>query len=158
MARLRRTDCSGPGITRKRAGSGFAYFDDDGEKVTEAEVLTRIRELGIPPAWKDVWICPYPNGHLQATGVDVAGRKQYRYHDAWRTRRDAEKFDEMIGFARALPRLREQVEQRPARRRSSSPASACWPAPCACSTAASSASAPRTTPSPSGWPRCARST
>jgi len=111
MARLRRADCSGPGITRKRAGSGFAYFDDDGEKVTEAEVLTRIRELGIPPAWKDVWICPYPNGHLQATGVDVAGRKQYRYHDAWRTRRDAEKFDEMMAFARALPRLREQVER-----------------------------------------------
>ncbi len=110
MARLRRTDCSGPGITRKRAGSGFAYFDDDGEKVTEAEVLTRIRELGIPPAWKDVWICPYPNGHLQATGVDVAGRKQYRYHEAWRARRDAEKFEDMTRFAKALPRLREQVE------------------------------------------------
>jgi DNA topoisomerase IB len=73
-------------------------------------VLTRIRELGIPPAWKEVWICPYPNGHLQAVGYDAAGRKQYRYHDDWRTRRDAEKFADMTRFARALPRLREQVE------------------------------------------------
>src|SRR4051812_14712791 len=111
MSRLRRADCSGPGITRRRAGSGFAYYDSDGERVDEAEVLARIRELGIPPAWRDVWICPYPNGHLQATGVDAAGRKQYRYHDAWRTRRDAEKFADMIRFARALPRLREQVER-----------------------------------------------
>src|SRR3954453_11478174 len=111
MARLRRADCSGPGITRRRAGRGFAYYDEDGERVTEAEVLERIRELGIQPAWRDVWICPYPNGHLQATGVDAAGRKQYRYHDAWRTRRDAEKFADMVRFARALPRLREQVER-----------------------------------------------
>jgi DNA topoisomerase-1 len=70
-----------------------------------------VRELGLPPAWKDVWICPFPNGHLQATGIDAAGRKQYRYHDAWRTRRDAEKFEDMTRFARALPRLREQVEK-----------------------------------------------
>jgi len=111
MSRLRRADCSGPGITRKRAGSGFAYYDDTGEKVTEPDVLVRIRELGIPPAWQDVWICPYPNGHLQATGTDAAGRKQYRYHDVWRARRDAEKFDEMLQFARALPRLREQVDR-----------------------------------------------
>ncbi len=110
MARLRRADCSGPGITRRRVGRGFAYYDDDGERVDEREVLERIRELGIPPAWQEVWICPYPNGHLQATGVDAAGRKQYRYHDAWRTRRDAEKFEDMMRFARALPRLREQVE------------------------------------------------
>ena len=67
MARLRRADCSGPGITRRKAGRGFAYYDSDGERVDESEVLERIRELGIPPAWKDVWICPYPNGHLQAT-------------------------------------------------------------------------------------------
>jgi DNA topoisomerase IB len=109
MARLRRADCSGPGITRKRAGRGFAYYDD-GQLVDEPEVLARIRQLGIPPAWKDVWICPDPNGHLQATGIDAAGRKQYRYHDAWRTRRDAEKFDDMVRFAKALPRLRERVE------------------------------------------------
>lgn len=109
MARLRRTDCSGPGITRRRSGRGFAYYDD-GQLVDDPEVLTRIRELGIPPAWTDVWICPYPNGHLQATGIDAAGRKQYRYHEAWRTRRDAEKFDDMVRFAKALPRLRERVE------------------------------------------------
>ncbi len=110
MTRLRRADCSGPGITRRKVGGGFAYHDDEGERVDEREVLQRIRELGIPPAWQEVWICPYPNGHLQATGVDAAGRKQYLYHEAWRTRRDAEKFADMMRFARALPRLREQVE------------------------------------------------
>jgi DNA topoisomerase I len=108
--RLRRADCSGPGIRRKRHGRGFAYVDDDGNRVDEPEVLTRIGELAIPPAWDDVWICPYPNGHLQATGTDAAGRKQYRYHDAWRTRCDGEKFENMVRFARALPRLRERVE------------------------------------------------
>ncbi|MCW2745847.1 MAG: topoisomerase [Mycobacterium sp.] len=109
MPRLRRSDCSRPGIVRRRAGRGFVYLDD-GQRVEAAEVLTRIRELGIPPAWRDVWICPDPNGHLQATGIDAAGRKQYRYHDAWRARRDAEKFDDMTRFARALPALRERVE------------------------------------------------
>jgi DNA topoisomerase IB len=77
--------------------------------VDDPEVLARVRALGIPPGWRDVWICPHPNGHLQATGVDAAGRKQYRYHDDWRVRRDAEKFDDMVRFARALPALREQV-------------------------------------------------
>lgn len=107
MPRLRRSDCSGPGISRRRAGRGFVYLDD-GERVEDAEVLARIRELGIPPAWRDVWICTDPRGHLQATGIDAAGRKQYRYHDEWRARRDAEKFDDMTRFARALPALREQ--------------------------------------------------
>jgi DNA topoisomerase-1 len=112
MTRLRRADCSGPGIVRKRAESGFAYYDSStGEKIGDAETLDRVGTLGIPPAWNDVWICPFPNGHLQATGIDAAGRKQYRYHDAWRTRRDAEKFDDMTRFARALPQLREQVER-----------------------------------------------
>jgi DNA topoisomerase IB len=109
MPRLRRSDCSGPGIARRRAGRGFVYLDA-GERVEEAEVLARIHELGIPPAWRDVWICPDPRGHLQATGIDAAGRKQYRYHDAWRARRDAEKFADMTRFARALPALRERVE------------------------------------------------
>jgi DNA topoisomerase I len=109
--RLRRSDCSGPGIRRRRRGRGFSYVDEDGRRVDEPEVLARIGELAIPPAWEDVWICPYPNGHLQATGTDAAGRKQYRYHDAWRTRRDAQKFDDMILFARALPRLRRRVER-----------------------------------------------
>jgi DNA topoisomerase I len=109
VTRLRRTDCSGPGIRRARHGRGFSYLAADGTRVQEGEVLERISELAIPPAWKDVWICPYPNGHLQATGTDAAGRKQYRYHEEWRRRRDQEKFDEMLDFARALPTLREQV-------------------------------------------------
>ena len=108
MARLRRVDCSGPGIERRGRGRGFEYLEN-GERIDDAEVLERIRKLVIPPAWKDVWICPYPMGHIQATGTDAAGRKQYRYHDKWRERRDAEKFEEMIDFAHALPRLRERV-------------------------------------------------
>ena len=80
-------------------------------------MLERIRELAIPPAWKDVWICPYPMGHIQATGIDARGRKQYRYHDRWRERRDQEKFDAMIDFARALPRMRERVDAGPRARR-----------------------------------------
>jgi len=78
--------------------------------VTDPEVIARIRELVIPPAWQDVWICPYPMGHIQATGTDAAGRKQYRYHEAWRLRRDAEKFDAMVRFAKALPTLRARVD------------------------------------------------
>jgi DNA topoisomerase I len=109
--RLRRADCSGPGIKRKRRGRGFAYVDENGAPVADPDVLARIGELAIPPAWQDVWICPYPNGHIQATGTDAAGRKQYRYHDAWRARRDAQKFDDMVLFAKALPRLRRRVDQ-----------------------------------------------
>ncbi len=109
MPRLRRVDCSGPGIRRRRRGKGFEYLDHDGNRITEPSVLERIRELAIPPAWEDVWICPWPFGHIQATGTDAAGRKQYRYHDLWRERRDREKFDEMIEFADALPRLRRKV-------------------------------------------------
>jgi DNA topoisomerase I len=110
MPRLRRIDCSGPGIARRRRGRGFEYLDEDGRHITEPAVLTRIRELSIPPAWNDVWICPYPMGHIQATGIDSAGRKQYRYHDVWRERRDREMWDSMIDFAHALPRLRRCVE------------------------------------------------
>ena len=108
MVRLRRVDCAGPGIRRRRAGRGFAYYDDDG-RVEDPEVLARIRALAIPPAWTDVWICPVPTGHIQAVGTDAAGRRQYRYHDAWRTRRDQEKFDHMLDFARALPGLRDVI-------------------------------------------------
>jgi DNA topoisomerase I len=107
--RLRRADCTGPGIERRRHGRGFRYLDRDGEPVEEPEVLERIHELVIPPAWQDVWICPYPGGHIQATGVDAAGRKQYLYHSRWREQRDMEKFDDMIVFARTLPRLRKRV-------------------------------------------------
>src|SRR5215208_6978941 len=109
--RLRRADCSRPGIRRRRRGKGFSYVDERGDRIDDPEVLQRIAELAIPPAWEDVWICPYANGHLQATGTDAAGRKQYRYHDAWRTRRDGEKFDDMVRFARTLPRLRRRVQR-----------------------------------------------
>ena len=108
--RLRRADTGGPGIARKRAGRGFTYVDDEGRRVEDTEVLARIHDLVIPPAWKDVWICPYPGGHIQATGVDQKGRKQYLYHRKWRERRDQEKFDSMLEFARTLPRMRERVE------------------------------------------------
>ena len=109
--RLRRSDCTGPGLRRRRHGRGFVYLDPDGERIEDAEVLGRIHELGIPPAWEDVWICPYPGGHIQATGVDAAGRKQYLYHPRWRARRDQQKFDDMVVFARVLPALREHVER-----------------------------------------------
>ena len=106
MARLRRADCSGPGFGRRRRGRGFEYLDENGERIRDPEILERIRGLVIPPAWKDVWICPYPMGHIQAVGTDAAGRRQYVYHAQWRLRRDQEKFDEMIQFARRLPYLR----------------------------------------------------
>jgi DNA topoisomerase-1 len=109
--RLRRADCTGPGLRRRRHGRGFVYLDPDGGRIEDAEVLARIRELGIPPAWEDVWICPYPGGHIQATGLDAAGRKQYLYHPRWRARRDQQKFDDMVVFARALPALRDHVER-----------------------------------------------
>jgi DNA topoisomerase IB len=111
VPRLRRSDCSSPGLWRRGRGRGFQYLDADGRAVDDEEVVERIRALAIPPAWQDVWICPDPLGHLQATGVDAAGRKQYRYHDDWRTRRDRQKFDAMRDFARSLPKLRRRVER-----------------------------------------------
>jgi len=107
--RLRRSDTTEPGIRRRRRGKGFVYLNPDGTRVDDAEVLGRINELVIPPAWEDVWISPYPGGHIQATGVDARGRKQYLYHPKWRARRDQEKFDDMLRFARALPAMREAV-------------------------------------------------
>jgi len=109
MPRLKKVDCAGPGITRRRRGRGWEYLDEDGRKVADPEVVDRIQALAIPPAWKDVWICAQPMGHIQATGTDAAGRKQYRYHDKWRERRDAEKFESMLRFARELPGLRQEV-------------------------------------------------
>ena len=109
MPRLKRSDCSGPGITRRRHGRGFVYVDDEGNRISDKETIERISELVIPPAWKDVWICPYPMGHIQATGVDAAGRKQYLYHQRWRERRDQAKFEQMVEFAHVLPALRKAV-------------------------------------------------
>jgi DNA topoisomerase IB len=108
MARLRRSDPSLPGFTRRRAGKGFVYFDEKGRRIADVEVRERIRALVIPPAWEQVWICPWPTGHLQAVGLDARGRRQYRYHDRWRARRDAEKFEHMVEFGRALPDLRRR--------------------------------------------------
>jgi DNA topoisomerase-1 len=115
MPRLRRVDCSRPGLTRRRRGRGFEYLDANGARIEDEDALARIRELAIPPAWDDVWICPLANGHLQATGTDAAGRKQYLYHPHWRERRDQEKFDDMLEFARRLPRVREVVAEHLAR-------------------------------------------
>jgi DNA topoisomerase I len=108
-ARLRRSDCSGPGLRRVRRGRGFQYLTADGGPVRDPEEVLRIKQLAIPPAWEEVWICPDPQGHLQATGVDAAGRKQYLYHRQWRELRDRQKFDHMVDFAHALPRLRRRV-------------------------------------------------
>jgi DNA topoisomerase-1 len=106
VTRLRRADPSVPGFTRRRSGKGFVYLDEGGRRIADLQVLERIKALVIPPAWEQVWICPWPTGHLQAVGIDARGRKQYRYHEGWRARRDAEKFDRMEAFARALPDLR----------------------------------------------------
>jgi DNA topoisomerase I len=98
-----------PGIRRRRAGAGYTYIMPDGRRVTDACTLERIRKLAVPPAYRDVWICTDPRGHLQATGIDARGRKQYRYHARWRIVRDAHKFDKMIAFGRALPRIHRRV-------------------------------------------------
>jgi DNA topoisomerase I len=111
MARLKRADCGDAGLTRRGRGKGFEYLDEEGRRITDPEIQQRISELRIPPAWKDVWICPYPMGHIQATGIDAAGRKQYLYHPKWRERQDAKKFDAMVRFAQALPDMRAQVER-----------------------------------------------
>jgi DNA topoisomerase I len=100
-----------PGLRRRRAGKGFVYVDSSGKPVRDANTLTRIRALAIPPAYRDVWICIRANGHLQATGRDARGRKQYRYHARWREVRDAEKFDRIVAFGSSLPRLRRRLRR-----------------------------------------------
>ena len=117
MARLRRSDCSEPGIARVPRGRGFQYVDSaTGETVQDEETLDRIRSLAVPPGWRDVWICSDALGHLQAVGTDDAGRRQYRYHERWLERRSQEKFDQMLDFAGALPRVRS-IATRHLRRR-----------------------------------------
>jgi DNA topoisomerase IB len=108
--RLRRSDPSKPGIRRIGRGRGFGY-EARGRPVTDPETLARIKALVLPPAWKDVWISPDERGHIQAIGVDAAGRRQYRYHDEWRVQRDAKKFEHMVEFAGALRRLRRTVQR-----------------------------------------------
>jgi DNA topoisomerase IB len=109
--RLKRADCSAAGIARTRRGRGFTYVDAGGARVEDSETLDRIRELAIPPAWEEVWVCPDPFGHIQATGIDAAGRKQYLYHEAWQRRAAARKFESAREFAAALPRLRRAASR-----------------------------------------------
>src|SRR5215510_8670798 len=109
-ARVERVDDASAGIRRVRAGRGFTYRNPDGSRVADPDALARIRSLAVPPAWTDVWICPSPNGHLQATGRDARGRKQYRYHPKWRAVRDETKFGRMVAFSEVLPKIRAQVD------------------------------------------------
>ena len=111
LAGLRYVTDSSPGITRKRRGKSFQYFDPDGKPIRDKDVIGRIKSLVIPPAWRKVWICPRANGHLQATGRDAKGRKQSRYHPKWREVRDETKYERMKLFGEALPVIRERVEK-----------------------------------------------
>ncbi|HSV15610.1 MAG TPA: hypothetical protein VLI90_15220, partial [Tepidisphaeraceae bacterium] len=101
----------GPGITRKRRGKSFEYFDADGKRITDPDELFRIRSLVVPPAWTYVWICPNWRGHIQAVGTDARGRTQYRYHPKWREVRDESKYERMIEFAKVLPKIRARVRR-----------------------------------------------
>jgi DNA topoisomerase-1 len=109
-AGLRYVSDTTPGITRKRAGKGFSYFGPDGKRISDKKEIARIRSLAIPPAYTDVWICPHASGHIQATGRDARGRKQYRYHPRWREIRDETKFGRMLEFSQVLPAIRARVE------------------------------------------------
>ena len=109
--RLRHATDAKPGIARAKAGQGFTYRDAGGRRVRDRETLDRIQSLAVPPAWTDVWICPDPLGHLQATGRDAKGRKVYRYHPRYRQRRETAKYERLVAFARALPAIRRQVDR-----------------------------------------------
>ena len=114
---LRHSSDAEPGITRKRMGRYWAYFDAEGKRVTNREEIDRLNAIGLPPAYKDAWFCADPEGHLQATGVDARGRKQYRYHADFRAKRESAKYEGLLEFGKALPRLRRRVEQDVKRRR-----------------------------------------
>jgi DNA topoisomerase-1 len=122
LPRLRRVGGDEPGITRRRAGRGFTYYDAGGARVADPATLERIRGLVIPPAWQQVWICADERGHIQARGIDAKGRRQYLYHPRWRARRERAKFDHMVAFAEALPLLRRRVAEALAPGGSSPPA------------------------------------
>ena len=107
--RLRRSALRGPGIRRIRRGRGFSYQHPDGTPVTDPATLQRIKDLVIPPAWKKVWVCPHPNGHIQAVGTDAAGRRQYLYHQKWQEERNEEKFDRVLEMSAALPDMRRRI-------------------------------------------------
>ena len=111
MARLRRSNTRKPGITRRRQGKGFSYRGPDGSLLRDRDELERVKGLVIPPAWRDVWIAPYRNGHVQVLGTDEAGRRQYIYHPAWREQKDREKFDRALEFGAKLPSARRAITQ-----------------------------------------------
>jgi DNA topoisomerase-1 len=108
---VRHSSDTEPGITRERKGTGWAYFAPDGKRITDREEIDRLNAVGLPPAYTDAWFCADPDGHLQATGIDARGRKQYRYHSDFTARRAANKFDGLKEFGKALPKLRRRVEQ-----------------------------------------------
>ena len=110
-AGLRYVSDDQPGYTRKAKGDDFEFFDTTGKKITDETRVLRIKRLAVPPAYKDVWICPKANGHLQATGIDARGRKQYRYHEKWREARDETKYERMVIFGAALPKIRKRVDE-----------------------------------------------
>ena len=114
--RLRHVEDSLPGITRKKAGRAWAYFDPDGKRITNRDEIDRLNKIALPPAYTKAWFCPDPTGHIQATGFDDKGRKQYRYHLDYRTAQEAEKFDRTADFGRLLPKLRKRVEHDLAKR------------------------------------------
>ncbi len=109
--RLRRSDPGKPGLRRQRSGRGWRYFDVDGQPLRDRDEVSRINSLAIPPAWQEVWICPFPNGHIQAVGTDAAGRRQYLYHDQWREERDEAKHDRVLRLAGHLPAFRAAVDE-----------------------------------------------
>jgi DNA topoisomerase I len=110
-AGLRYVTDAGPGIRRKPIGGGFVYYDNEEKQVRNKSTLDRLQSLAIPPAWRNVWICTQPNGHLQATGIDARGRKQYKYHPTWRSVRDEAKFERLLSFGEVLPKIRAQVNR-----------------------------------------------
>jgi len=159
VPRLRRSDPHRPGYTRRRAGRGWVYLDADGQRITDQATVERIQSLAIPPAWRDVWICPYPNGHIQAVGTDAAGRRQYRYHDVWREHRDQLKHLKVLQVGERLPAMRRRWARD--LRRDGLDRDRVLAAGPGCSTSACSGSAARSTPrrtTRTGWPRCAGNT
>src|SRR6476661_274691 len=108
---LRHSSDAEPGITRKRQGRYWAYFDAEGKRVTDRDEIDRLNAIGLPPAYENAWFCADPEGHLQATGIDSRGRKQYRYHAGFREKRESAKYEGLLEFGKALPRLRKRVEQ-----------------------------------------------
>ena len=111
MSRLHYVTDAKPGISRKKSGKSFSYYAADGKKITDKDIIARINSLAVPPAYKDVWICPLANGHMQATGIDSRGRKQYRYHPQWRAEREESKFEHILYFGERLPAIRKKVEK-----------------------------------------------